>query len=223
MNVYISCPIHINENTLKECIELVKKSGYTPNYWERGTHYDKSDVVKKCDIFVMFLPYGKFKCSYSELTTGCKLEFDTAVREKKPILIAYKSEEGVKIYTFAQYNKVNSGEPISELSGTARTGNYVLAKIKSNELANPGKTITVSADYTISIYPFTLPDSYKSKVSKYEFNCKLEDLYPKRKPFVETVESLDLQFKTVDGGVFNVGIKKMNLTEYDRRLLLLLS
>ena len=212
MKVYISCPIHIPEKTLKECVNLVKKLGHTPDYWERGSHYDKSENVKNCDVFVMFLPDGKFMCSADELTIGCKLEFKTAVNQKKPILIAYESKEGVKIYTMTQHSKVFFGEKIEYISGVSCTGNTVLIQLRAHEVTNPNKTIKVEADYTVKIIPSSL-----------EYTCKLEDLYPKTKVSgMKDVLSKTLKLKLFDGDTVDITCVKTQYKEYDRRLLLLL-
>lgn len=99
MNVYISCPIAVPECILNSTINSVKSLGHYPNYWKRGTFYDKTKAVERCDVFVIILNNNLWTINSDYLTFGCKQEFITAMRHNKKILLAYNSSmNGLGIY-----------------------------------------------------------------------------------------------------------------------------
>jgi hypothetical protein len=130
MNVYISCPIAVPEFILNSAINSVKSMGHFPNYWQRGSFYDKTKAVERCDVFVLILKDNLWTINSDNLTFGCKQEFYTAMRHNKKILLAYNSSmNGLGIYDTELKQKSTGTYDITGVGKTA--DKYLKAAIKA--------------------------------------------------------------------------------------------
>lgn len=68
---------------------LLKDKGYEVSYWIKGTPY-KDDYLLNADAVVFILNKFDWGCEVKNMTRGVKNEYQTCVKENKPMYVAYK-------------------------------------------------------------------------------------------------------------------------------------
>jgi hypothetical protein len=112
--MYISCPISIAQSELDEVVKTLMDLGCNPNYWVRGTHYNKSSIINNCDGLVLVLPELKWEYVIDALPEGCKRELKLAITAKRKIYLAYITSDRV----FGIYDTDTSNGTISGVTRT---------------------------------------------------------------------------------------------------------
>ena len=95
-NVYLSCPLSVPKERLLEMVDFLTNLNISLTYWDRE-HYVK-EYYELCDVVVFALPDNSFKYTIDKLPIGVKKEVREAIKDKKPILLIYKSLNGYKLY-----------------------------------------------------------------------------------------------------------------------------
>jgi hypothetical protein len=95
-NVYLSCPLSIPKKNLLEMVEFLTGPDFSLTYWNR--EYYVEEYYNLCDVMIVALPNNTFRYSIEDLPIGVKKEVKEAIKDKKPILLIYKSSNGYRLY-----------------------------------------------------------------------------------------------------------------------------
>ena len=129
-NVYISCPISVSLNVLKDTANLISKEGANPVYWNRFDKYNHENDIKSCDAFVLINENNAFKKGTYSLPIGCLKELKVAIVNKRDLYLSYESANGRYLYQIS----TSDSEIVTGLPGT--TGMFTTSmKKKSNEVS----------------------------------------------------------------------------------------
>jgi hypothetical protein len=98
--VYISCPVSISQNQLKDIrLAACKNNTINAYYWQRnGSKSYSTDLVTTADAVVIVHPNNSFKFDKLSLPVGVLKEYNLAVKFNKPIYLAYQSSYGWNMY-----------------------------------------------------------------------------------------------------------------------------
>lgn len=93
---YVSCPMTVPMNILKDVINLSIDKKLKTSWWIRGSHYGSSEeqAIEECDYFIIIPPGNKWENKISDLPNGTKSELRKAIRLCKNIYIAYTTASG---------------------------------------------------------------------------------------------------------------------------------
>lgn len=98
MQVYVSCPLGVPMDKIKEVGCKLNTMGYHPWWYERGTTYMDS-MVKVSEMFVLMSEHNKFDYILNDMTAGCRKELELAMSLKKQLYMAYwKNGKTLNIY-----------------------------------------------------------------------------------------------------------------------------
>lgn len=86
--VYVSCPLGVDESKLREVGTKLTKMGYSSWWYERGTTYE-DNKLRIADMFVLMSEHNRFDYSLDSMTAGCRKELALAQSLKKSLYIAY--------------------------------------------------------------------------------------------------------------------------------------
>jgi hypothetical protein len=112
--IYISCPITVDEDVLDEFVELVDGiEGLTSYHWERGTIYSQR-MFDTSDAYLFILPNNRFEANNTQLPIGLKKELEAAYKTGKKIFVGYQTKSGEK----AIYSATTNGFHIGGIAGT---------------------------------------------------------------------------------------------------------
>lgn len=123
MNAYISCPLSVASSEIDAFADILKKRGYNPYCFTRGTVYSYK-LVRTCDLFVLMTQNNNFIIEIDHLTRGCKSEVLLARELGKPIYLAYTKTNNKKEIYPIYFGSLVSGK-ISGRSGTYLTPNQI--------------------------------------------------------------------------------------------------
>jgi hypothetical protein len=130
--VFISAPISLKWETVKDFITVAEKAGADVRYWERGTPYQNGDLDNSDDV-VFLLPKNLFKCSQEELPLGLKNELARAYAMGKTLYVGYvPSGRPATIYAADTNGKW--------IKGIAGTSDVFLENVKASNSKKDKKT-----------------------------------------------------------------------------------
>lgn len=142
---YISCPLTIPSEDLENVIKRVKSFNLNKvHYYSRGTVYNTEiydQIIDNSDAFILVLPGLAWASDYPKLTTGCRREFDRAMRNPNmQLFIAYRMTSGtINIYNatieyLPQPANATALPTVSCIKGLNSTsGNFAQEVVKDNE------------------------------------------------------------------------------------------
>lgn len=81
---------------------LLKDKGYEVSYWIKGTPY-KDDCLLNADAVVFILNKFDWGCEVKNMTRGVKNEYQTCVKENKPMYVAYKRKTDNQLLIYDHY------------------------------------------------------------------------------------------------------------------------
>ena len=127
--VYISFPVSA-ELSIRDSIEdLIRiKGDKDVDFWLRGNAYSPEPLIT-ADKVVFYINGNHFKYQRHKLSSGCKKELELAIKYKKEIYLAYRSNLGLRIYAVNVNTDIIEGIPGTYL-------NFFQEK-KYNEMVNP--------------------------------------------------------------------------------------
>lgn len=121
--IYVSCPMSIGQDKLDSVLVDLRKIGFVARAWKRNTPYIEDEYIPDCDYFVVILPDLKWTYEIDDLPSGTRKELKLAINLKKPIFIAYQTQNhGINIY------KATIGE--YDIEGIASTSHTLTAMFK---------------------------------------------------------------------------------------------
>ena len=126
VNIYMSIPAHMPEETKKNIAKRVREScpySVNVNYWSVGTFYD-SLSVHKCDIFIVVNEHNNWISNVNLLPAGVRRELKLAASLDKPIFTAYET-------TNKEINFYSTTLTVDSLAGIAGTSTNLAKKVSS--------------------------------------------------------------------------------------------
>lgn len=158
--VYFSVPVSMDWDIVTNCTQrLVGK--YDVSIWNRSGYYD-NNYVKKCDVFILMLPKGRWNSEIDTLPSGVKKELKEAIRLGIPVLIAYKPSTGIWEFYDTSINTFGEGF-ITAVAGTSNKlyEEYPPADVYVN------RTLEISCSNAIEAPPsksIAIPTSYDRRI-----------------------------------------------------------
>lgn len=119
-NVYLCCPLSVPKENLLEMVDFLTSLNISLTYWNR--EYYVKEYYELCDVVIFALPDNSFKYTIEDLSVRVKREFKEAIKDKKPMLLIYKSLNGYKLYKL----KIEKGFVIGTISSSEEALNILL-------------------------------------------------------------------------------------------------